>query len=297
MSSAMNNGTAALAFDRVTKHYRTGFWYRRATGLRDLSLTVGRGQVLGLVGANGAGKSTLIRLALGLMAPSRGTVRLLGHDPFDPVARARVGYLPEVPQLMAGLSPRRIVTLHAQLFGLTQADAADRASILLDRVGLGHAADRPVAGFSKGMLQRTGLACALVAGPDLLVLDEPMSGLDPEGRQFVRALIADEAARGVTVLFSSHVLADVEALATHVAVLEKGHLTRLFTARELVLESIAAGYTVTDGSGTRTVATHELPGVLAAGGVLRVIPAGHPLEAALHAVGSATDGPLRGAKP
>ena len=194
------------------------------TAVDGLSFAVGAGEVFGFLGRNGAGKTTTIRVALDLARPTRGAVRLFGEDWREPELRRRVGYLPEFPVRYPYLTPRRYLRFAARLFGLARAEATRRAGDLLERVKLEDAADRRMAGFSKGMLQRVGLAQALVNEPDLLFLDEPTAGLDPLGHHLVKALVRDYAARGKAVVVSSHILAEIEAQCSRVAIIDEGRL-------------------------------------------------------------------------
>ncbi len=216
-----------LVFRGVTKRYRTHFWQRPVTSLAELDLEVRRGEVLGLLGPNGAGKTTTIKLALGLIFPDGGQVRLMGLPAADPAARARVGFLPENPWFPDDLTGRELVEFAGRLHGLPAADRRRRATELLELVGLGEAADRAIRKYSKGMVQRAGMARALVADPAFVILDEPMSGLDPIGRREFRDLILSLRDRGVTVLFASHVLADAEMLCDRVAILRGGRLVEV----------------------------------------------------------------------
>jgi ABC-2 type transport system ATP-binding protein len=205
-------------------------------GVDDLDFDVARGEVIGLLGPNGAGKTTTIKLLLGLLRPTRGHAWLLGESIDRQSSRRRLGFLPEQPYFYDHLNGVECVDLAARLSGLDAREAKRRALHWLDRVGLG---DRPrlmLRKYSKGMLQRLGLAAALVHEPDLLVLDEPMSGLDPFGRRDVRELIKEQRERGVTVLFSSHILPDVETLCDRVAILAGGRLARTATVHELVTD-------------------------------------------------------------
>ena len=194
------------------------------TAVDELSFAVAAGEVFGFLGRNGAGKTTTIKVALDLVKPTGGEVRLFGDDWRDPEVRRRVGYLPEFPVRYPYLTPRRYLRFAAWLFGLPRAEAARRADELLARVELDDAADRKMAGFSKGMLQRVGLAQALVNEPDLLFLDEPTAGLDPLGHHLVKELVRDYAARGKAVVVSSHILAEIEAQCSRVAIIDKGRL-------------------------------------------------------------------------
>jgi ABC-2 type transport system ATP-binding protein len=222
--TTFDENAAPLVYRAVSKSYRTHFWQRRQPSLSGLDLEVRRGEILGLLGPNGAGKTTSIKLALGLIFPDSGEVRLMGRDASRPAARSSVGYLPENPYFPDDLTGRELVDLAARLYGVPAEERRRRTGSLLDRVGLSGAADRPLRKYSKGMVQRAGMARALVASPEFLILDEPMSGLDPIGRREFRDLILDLRERGVTVLFASHVLSDAEMLCNRVAILRGGRL-------------------------------------------------------------------------
>jgi ABC-2 type transport system ATP-binding protein len=218
----------------LSKHYVHPWTLRRTHGLDDLDLDVRRGEVLGLLGPNGAGKTTTLKLLTGLLKPTRGRAWLLGQPVERTASRRGLGFLPEQPYFYDYLDGLEYLELAGRLSGLDAATARSRAREWLGRVGLGERPRLRLRKYSKGMLQRLGLAAALVHGPELLVLDEPMSGLDPFGRRDVRELIAEQRERGVTVLFSSHILPDVEMLCDRVAILLGGRLTRLATVGELV---------------------------------------------------------------
>lgn len=202
------------------------FWGRpRTVAVDGVGLRADPGEVLGLLGPNGSGKSTTIKMLLGLLRPSAGSVRLFGRDPREPDARARVGYLPELSNLHKFLTPRETLAYYAGLFDLPAAVRRDRIESLLDRVGLGGpGADRPVGEFSKGMARRVGLAQALLNDPELVVLDEPTSGLDPIGRREVKDLVLELGRSGKTVLLSSHLLSEVSDVCTRVAILAGGRV-------------------------------------------------------------------------
>ncbi|MGI6391203.1 MAG: ABC transporter ATP-binding protein [Kiritimatiellia bacterium] len=201
------------------------FWRRPTVeAVKGLDLTINDGEVFGLLGPNGSGKSTTIKMLLGLLRPTAGTIRVLGSAPDDTHAKACIGYLPEVSHLHTFLTPRETLMYYASLFGLSRAQAVQRTRELLAMVDLEHAADRAVGGFSKGMARRVGLAQALVNAPRLLILDEPTSGLDPIGSREVKDLVCALAKGGVTVLMTSHLLADVEDVCDRVAILDRGVL-------------------------------------------------------------------------
>jgi len=245
---------SVIELSGLTKDYPTGFLHlRRVRALDGLSLAVERGEIFGFLGGNGAGKTTAIKVLMRLMTPTAGTARILGRDVTEAGVRARVGYLPEQPYFYDYLTARELVEYCAELFGYGRAARRARAAALLRRVELDEAAwDRQLRKFSKGMLQRVGLAQALVNDPEVVVLDEPMSGLDPIGRRQVRDLIAGLRASGVTVFFSSHIIADIEVLCDRVAIVQRGrlaHLGRLDELRQRVdaagrLEITVAGATV-----------------------------------------------------
>lgn len=202
------------------------FWGRpRTVAVDGVSLRAAPGEVVGLLGPNGSGKSTTIKMLLGLLRPSAGSVRLFGRDPREPAARARVGYLPELSNLHKFLTPRETLAYYAGLFDLPAAVRRERIGALLERVGLGGAgADRPVGEFSKGMARRVGLAQALINDPEFVVLDEPTSGLDPIGRREVKDLVLELGRSGKTVLLSSHLLSEVADVCSRVAILADGRV-------------------------------------------------------------------------
>jgi ABC-2 type transport system ATP-binding protein len=223
----------AICVRGLAKHYRNPWTLRVARGLEELDLDVERGKVLGLLGPNGAGKTTTLKLLTGLIKPTSGNAWLLGVPIADPRSRAALGFLPEQPYFYDYLSGIEYLELAGGLSGLSGIEAHDRAKTWLGRVGLG---DRPrlrLRKYSKGMLQRLGLAAALVHDPEILILDEPMSGLDPNGRREVRELILEQHARGVTVLFSSHILSDVESVADRVAIIHRGRLVQALESHDL----------------------------------------------------------------
>ena len=226
---------SAIEISGLTKDYPTGFLHlRRVRALDGLSLTVERGETFGFLGGNGAGKTTAIKVLMRLMTPTAGSARILDHDVADVRVHARVGYLPEQPYFYDYLTARELLEYYAELFGYGRAARRARAADLLRRVQLDESAwNRQLRKFSKGMLQRVGLAQALVNDPELVLLDEPMSGLDPIGRRQVRDLISGLRASGVTVFFSSHIIADIEVLCDRVAILQRGRLAHVGRLDEL----------------------------------------------------------------
>jgi ABC-2 type transport system ATP-binding protein len=218
----MSDASPAIVVDKLQKTFRKPFSGRKVEAVRGVSFEVARGEVFGFLGPNGAGKTTSIKMLTGLIFPTGGSAAIFGERIPSPRAMRRVGFLPENPYVYPYLTPREFVTLCARLSGVPGAEIDARVEKVIDRVGMSEAIDRPVRALSKGMGQRVGLAAALVHDPDLLVLDEPMSGLDPVGRKDVRDLVLEERARGKTVFFSTHILGDAETLCDRVCILRKG---------------------------------------------------------------------------
>ena len=231
---------ADLAIEVVDlrKTFRTPFARRKVEALRGVSFTVERGHLFGFVGPNGAGKTTTIRTLMGLIRPTSGTAKLLGHAIPSRAARFRVGFLPESPYFYDYLTVGELLDLAGRLFGVPKDLRKKRADELIERVGLSRARTQSLKKFSKGMLQRAGLAQALMNDPDLVVLDEPMSGLDPIGRKEVRELMLSLRDAGKTVFFSTHILSDVEAITDRVAIVARGTLVASGTPQELVKRTL-----------------------------------------------------------
>src|SRR5438093_8725006 len=227
-----------LELQDIHKSYRSHLSIRKYWILRGLSLSIREGEIFGAIGTNGAGKTTTIKLALGLIFPDAGVVRLFGEDASKVATRKRVGFLPENPYLYDYLTGEEFLDLHARLFGLDAPARRRRVRDLLERVGLANRGDRQLRHYSKGMLQRIGRAQALINDPELVVLDEPMSGLDPIGRREVRDIILDLKARGRTVFFSTHILSDTEMICDRVGLLVKGSLKAVGTIDELVSREV-----------------------------------------------------------
>jgi ABC-2 type transport system ATP-binding protein len=217
---------AAIRIEALTKDYLIGFWRKRPYRALDaLSLEVQSGEVFGFLGPNGAGKTTTLKLLMQLIYPSSGRAEILGRPVGDVGARQRIGYLPENPYFYDYLTAEELLQYFGRLFGYSGPDARSRAAALLDRVGIGAERRRQqLRKYSKGMIQRVGIAQALLNDPEVIFLDEPMSGLDPLGRREVRSLILELRDQGRTVFFSSHILADAEALCSRVAVVAGGRL-------------------------------------------------------------------------
>ena len=226
---------AIVEINNLTKDYEVGFWRKRKVrALDNLSLSVDAGQIFGFLGANGAGKTTTLKLLMRLIFPTSGTARILDRDIHDVRMHERIGYLPENPYFYDYLTAREFLDYCAQIFGYPAADRRRRAADLLARVHLDEKRwDTQLRKFSKGMLQRVGLAQSLINDPEIVFLDEPMSGLDPVGRREVRDLIASLRADGKTVFMCSHILSDIEVLCDRVAILKRGRLDQVGHLDEL----------------------------------------------------------------
>jgi len=217
--------TPAIRTRELTKDFPVGFWRPRPYRALDrLSIEVAPGDVFGFLGPNGAGKTTTLKLLMQLVFPTSGDAEILGRPVGDVAVRRRLGYLPENPYFYDHLTAEELLDYYARLFGMGAAERTVRVRGVLDRLGIGAERRLPLRRFSKGMLQRVGLAQALLNDPELIILDEPMSGLDPLGRRDVRALILELRDQGRTIFFSSHILSDAEALCSRVAILAKGRL-------------------------------------------------------------------------
>jgi ABC-2 type transport system ATP-binding protein len=216
---------AAIQIEELTKDYAVGFWRKRPYRALDrLSLRIEPGEVFGFLGPNGAGKTTTLKLLMQLIFPTSGRAEILGRPVGDVRTRHRIGYLPENPTFYDYLTAEELLDYFAQLFGYGAADRQRRVAALLDRIGLGRERRMQLRKYSKGMVQRVGIAQALLNDPEVIFLDEPMSGLDPLGRREIRSLILELRNQGRTIFFSSHILADAEALCSRVAVVAGGRL-------------------------------------------------------------------------
>lgn len=223
----------------LTKTFRLGLFRKRVEAVKGVSFDVRRGEIYGFLGPNGAGKTTTIKILTGLIAPTGGEAFLFGERVPSARARTNLGFLPENPYVYPYLTPREFVELCGRLSGMKGRALSHRTLDVLTKVGIAYAADRQVRRLSKGMLQRTGLAAALVADPEMLVLDEPMSGLDPVGRKEVRDLIFEERRQGRTIFFSTHILSDVEAMCDRVAILREGKVVVQGSIRQLLRGEVA----------------------------------------------------------
>jgi ABC-2 type transport system ATP-binding protein len=209
----------------LEKTYSVGFWRKRPKcALRPLHLKVEEGEIFGFLGPNGAGKTTTLKMLMGLVFPTSGSARILGMDVNDPRVKAQIGFLPEQPYFYDYLTARELLNYYGQLSGVPAAGRSDKIEAVLRRVGLPDVGGVQLRKFSKGMLQRVGIAQAILHDPKVVFLDEPMSGLDPMGRREVRDLIEQLKSEGRTVFFSTHILSDAEALCDRVAIIHLGEL-------------------------------------------------------------------------
>ncbi|HEX3558772.1 MAG TPA: ABC transporter ATP-binding protein [Pyrinomonadaceae bacterium] len=300
----------AVEIQNLTKDYEVGFLRkRRVRALDGLTLSVGRGEIFGFLGANGAGKTTTLKLLMGLMYPTGGAARILGRDIADTRMHAEIGYLPEHPYFYDYLTAREFLEYCAELFGYARTERRARAADLLARVRLEEKSwDKQLRKFSKGMLQRVGLAQSLVNDPSVVFLDEPMSGLDPIGRREVRDLIASLRASGTTVFLCSHILADIEVLCDRAAILRRGrlaHVGRLEELREVgggrAMELVVSGAdaarleaALTGLEGARVAATPggarvEVPSETQVDEALRAVRAAGARLVSVHPVGNALE--------
>lgn len=260
----------ALEFQALDKVFQLGLQRRPVHAVRGVSLAVEPGEIFGYLGPNGAGKTTSMKMAMGLIQPTAGAVRLFGAPATSPKIRARVGYLPEHPYFYDYLTATEILDFFGELYGLPRAARRARASELLELVGLGDAKGRRLRQFSKGMLQRVGIAQALINDAELVMLDEPLSGLDPIGRKEVRDIIVSLRERGKTVFFSSHILHDIETICDRVAIIREGSVERVGRLDDLLR---GTGRAVIEASGASPAALEalgELGAVKALGAGVRV---------------------------
>jgi ABC-2 type transport system ATP-binding protein len=228
-----------IEIENLTKDYETGFWVKKKVRALDgLTLNVGPGQIFGFLGGNGAGKTTTIKILMRLLFPTEGAAKILGNDISDVKTHGKIGYCPENPYFYDYLTARELMDYFGELFGYGPSARKEKTADLLSSVGLDEKDwNKQLRKFSKGMLQRVGLAQSLINDPEIVFLDEPMSGLDPIGRREVRELIASLRSRGMTVFMSTHILSDIEALCDEVAILRKGKLAATGNLEDLLVQS------------------------------------------------------------
>jgi len=243
----MNTEHAPLVqAENLTKTF-TDFWLRpKVRAVDDINFTIKPGEVFGLLGPNGSGKSTTIKMMLGLLFPTSGSLEVFGESPRNVQTKNRIGYLPEESYLYNYLPAEETLQFYANLFTIPQADVTKRINQLLGMIGLEHARHRKVGEFSKGMMRRIGLAQSIINDPDLVILDEPTSGLDPIGVRQVKDLILHLSSRGKTVLLSSHLLADVEDVCDRVAILYNGRVQAMGSIQDLLEDQERQRFTLED---------------------------------------------------
>lgn len=226
--------SAAVEVEHLTKVFKTGFTKKPLLAVRDLSFTVKRGEVYGLIGPNGCGKSTTMKAILGLVRATTGKARIFGSDSTTVASRQDVGFLPENPYFYKHLSGRETMHFYGRLCGMRGTELKDRSEEVLSIAGLTSAADRRVGGYSKGMLQRVGLAQALIHRPRLLILDEPTAGVDPVGSRGIRDLILELKQRGITIVVTSHLLEQIQEVCDRVGIMSNGRMVREGPLKELI---------------------------------------------------------------
>jgi len=225
---------AALVILGLTKSYHAGFWRKTLRpALQPLTLTVNEGETFGFLGPNGAGKTTTLKILMGIIFPTAGSARILGRDFCDPEVKREIGFLPEQPYFYDYLTASELLDYYAQLSGVPQPERRKRIPALLERVGLADEGKKQLRKFSKGMLQRVGIAQAIIHDPKLIFLDEPMSGLDPIGRREMRELLQSLKDDGKTLFLTTHILSDAEALCDRVAVIHEGELRGIGVVEDL----------------------------------------------------------------
>ncbi|MBQ9817119.1 MAG: ABC transporter ATP-binding protein [Proteobacteria bacterium] len=237
-----------IELKELCKTFYVGFRRRQVDAVKGVSFSVRRGEIFGLIGPNGAGKTTTIKMLTGLIKPTSGTMKIMGFDGFDRRCSRKLGYLPEISYYYESLTAFEILDFYAKLYGMGR-DRAKAVDYWLERVGMSHARNKRLGQFSKGMLQRIGLAQALIGDPELVILDEPQSGLDPIGRRDVADIIRESQNKGKTIFFSSHILPDVERLCDRVGVIRNGRMEVTGTLHELLssekhIEIVLRGRTV-----------------------------------------------------
>jgi ABC-2 type transport system ATP-binding protein len=225
-----------LEVNNLIKNFKTGFLGKEVTVLRGVSFSVESGEIFGFVGPNGAGKTTTFKCILGFACKSGGTINLMGETNGNVAIKSRIGYLPENPYFYDYLTGEELLRYMGELHGIKGKALEDKMDVLLSKVNMSHARKMQLRKYSKGMLQRIGIAQALINDPEFIILDEPMSGLDPIGRREIKDLILEEKAKGKTILLSSHMLSDVEALCDRVALIMSGRVVRTGTIGELLNE-------------------------------------------------------------
>lgn len=269
----------------LEKTYKVGFWRKRPKrALHPLNLTVEQGEIFGFLGPNGAGKTTTLKMLMGLVFPTGGSARILGMELDDPGMKAQIGFLPEQPYFYDYLTARELLSYYGQLSGVEAKQLPAKVDAVLSRVGLSESSNVQLRKFSKGMLQRAGIAQAILHDPKVVFLDEPMSGLDPMGRREVRSLIEGLKQEGKTVFFSTHILSDAEALCDRVAILHQGTLRGVGAVEELTAEILGQVEFVWAGTSIPSALAAMGADCRVAGDTVRAILPGAQQDAALDAM-------------
>lgn len=224
---------STIEINSVYKSFKSGLKLKKKTAASDISLSLEPGDVYGIIGRNGAGKSTILKMILGFIKPDSGTITISGNSPENPKSRQNIGYLPENPYFYDHLTADELLSFSTTASGADKKTAKKNIETLLKRVGLFEVRKQKLRTYSKGMTQRAGLCFALVHNPEIVILDEPMSGLDPLGRKMVIDLINDLKEQGKTILFCSHILNDVERICDKIAIMDKGKLKGVFTKDQI----------------------------------------------------------------
>ncbi len=227
---------AAIQLEDITRSFKNHFWQTKTQVLKGISFTIAKGEVFGFLGPNGAGKTTTIKIITGLIRPDSGKVSVFGEEANSITAKRKIGFLPESPYFYEHLTGYEFLKIHALLSDLT--DHKQRVNELLQRVGLEQAKDLYLRKYSRGMLQRIGIAQALVGSPELLILDEPLTGLDPLGRKEIKDIILEEKAKGTTIFFSSHILPDAEAVCDRIGIIIHGEIREIGDLSELLRKGV-----------------------------------------------------------